>query len=78
MFTRVALACWRSPHCRCCRVFPQGAGPQQAESFERKITKTVSGKYLLYLRRTTSRTAEPHAAPVVLHGAGERGDDLEL
>ncbi len=50
---------------------------QEAGSFEKQITKTVSCGYLLYLPPGYS---EQERWPLVLflHGAGERGDDLEL
>jgi predicted peptidase len=52
---------------------------QQAHSFEVQITKTVRLNYLLYLPKGYG--TDPHKKwPLILflHGAGERGDDLEL
>jgi predicted peptidase len=53
------------------------AGKQVAGALEREIAKTVSCKYLLFLPKDYS---ERERWPLVLflHGAGERGDDLEL
>ena len=52
-------------------------GTQQAKSLETQITKTVRCNYLLYL---PEGDAAGRGWPLVLflHGAGERGDDLEL
>ena len=51
------------------------AGKQQACTFEKTIKVTLS--YLLYLPKDY---AEKDSRPLLLflHGAGERGDDLEL
>lgn len=52
---------------------------QQARTFEVQITKTVCLNYLLYLPKDYG--VDPQKKwPLIffLHGAGERGDDLEL
>lgn len=51
---------------------------QEPHAFQREIRKTVGAKYLLYLPESYGR--EPGKRwPLILflHGAGERGDDLE-
>jgi len=65
-------------------VAPIGATPkpelgQTPQSFEFKITRTVSGKYLLYLPETYGNDATQHWPLLLfLHGSGERGDNLDL
>jgi predicted peptidase len=51
---------------------------QQPETFEAKITKTVTGRYLLYLPKDY-KADRRHPWPLILflHGSGERGSDLE-
>jgi predicted peptidase len=51
--------------------------PQQAKSFKRKITKTVTAEYLLYLPRDYDGGSRKRWPLIVfLHGAGERGADI--
>ena len=51
---------------------------QQALTFSKEIRKTVSLDYLLYLPPTYAPAGEPRPLLLFLHGAGERGNDLEL
>ena len=56
------------------------SGQQSAQSFEAKITKTISGRYLFYLPKKYGDEAEKEKKwPLLLflHGAGERGDKIE-
>src|SRR5580765_4212753 len=52
---------------------------QTAQTFERKIAKTVGGRYWLYLPMEYGKN-KTQRWPLILflHGSGERGDDLEL
>ena len=52
-------------------------GKQIARLFERKITRTVGYQYLLYLPGEYS-ARKPVPLMLFLHGAGERGSDVEL
>jgi len=52
--------------------------PQQALTFSKTIQKTLSLEYLLYLPPTYDPVGEPWPLLLFLHGAGERGNDLEL
>jgi predicted peptidase len=55
------------------------AGVQQAETFHKTITKTVGCKYLLYLPEEYGKDKTKRWPLILfLHGAGERGDDLNL
>ncbi len=56
-----------------------GKGGQSEQMFQKEITKTVSLRYLLYLPKDYGQNKE-QKWPVILflHGAGERGDNLEL
>jgi predicted peptidase len=56
-----------------------GSGGQSEQMFQKEITKKVSLKYLLYLPKGYGDTQD-QAWPLLLflHGAGERGDDLNL
>jgi len=47
-----------------------------ASRFERKITKTVGARYLVYLPEEYGKTKRKWPLLVFLHGAGERGDDI--
>lgn len=60
------------------RAEAQASGSQQPQAFERRITKIVRGKYLLYLPKEYG-SSRRHRFPLILflHGSGERGDDLE-
>lgn len=54
------------------------AGKVTPESFERKVTLTVSGSYLVYLPPDYDPKAEKRwPLMLFLHGAGERGDDVQ-
>ena len=58
-----------------------GAGPsgrQEARTFEAEIRKQVRLGYLLYLPEGCGKGGEPWPLMLFLHGAGERGGDLEL
>jgi predicted peptidase len=65
------------------QIFAQDAMPsitnQQAKKFSRKISKTVSANYLLYLPKDYSPKGEQRwPLMLFLHGAGERGTNLSL
>lgn len=51
---------------------------QQARAFEKTIQKTVACRYLLFLPDGYGRKKQRWPLILFLHGAGERGDDLEL
>ncbi|MBI4325340.1 MAG: prolyl oligopeptidase family serine peptidase [Chloroflexi bacterium] len=52
---------------------------QKAQSFERKITLTVKAKYLLFLpAEYDGKAAKLWPLILFLHGAGERGTNLQL
>lgn len=59
-----------------CTGGPEQTG-QRATSFTREIRKTVSLEYLLYLPESYNDTDESWPLVLFLHGAGERGDDVE-
>jgi predicted peptidase len=50
---------------------------QHARSFERQVTTTVRGNFLLYLPEDLKREGNKWPLLLFLHGAGERGSDLE-
>ncbi|MFW6163774.1 MAG: prolyl oligopeptidase family serine peptidase [Planctomycetota bacterium] len=52
--------------------------PQHAQAFERAIQKTVGCPYLLFLPEGHAEAERPCPLTLFLHGAGERGSDLEL
>lgn len=53
------------------------ASKQQSLSFETQIVKTVKLNYLLYLPKDYGKVADKKYPLILfLHGAGERGDDL--
>jgi predicted peptidase len=51
-------------------------GSQQSQMFEKKITTTVSCNYLLFLPEDYGKKRQSWPLMVFLHGAGERGSDL--
>jgi predicted peptidase len=54
------------------------AGTQQASALEREIVKTVKLKYLIYLPDDYGKErGKQWPLMLFLHGAGERGEDLE-
>jgi len=55
------------------------AGEQNAQVFSKKVTKTVGCRYLLYLPADYEKDAKKKWPLIMfLHGAGERGDNLEV
>ncbi|MGH7598259.1 MAG: dienelactone hydrolase family protein [bacterium] len=52
-------------------------GQQSPQRIERKITKTISGQYLLYLPADYGKLNRKWPLLLFLHGSGERGSDLE-
>ncbi len=52
-------------------------GQQSPQRIERKITKTISGQYLLYLPADYGKLNRQWPLLLFLHGSGERGNDLE-
>ncbi len=55
-----------------------GSVRQSDKVFEKKITKKVGCKYLLYLPEGYGEGGKKWPLMMFLHGAGERGDNLEL
>ncbi|MFH1716809.1 MAG: prolyl oligopeptidase family serine peptidase [Planctomycetota bacterium] len=53
-------------------------GGQESQAFEKKITKTLSSQYLLFLPEGYGREQKKWPLMLFLHGAGERGSNLEL
>ena len=51
-------------------------GGQHSQVFEKQITKTLSCKYLLFLPEAYGEKEQDWPMILFLHGAGERGDDL--
>jgi predicted peptidase len=49
---------------------------QHDQTFEKEITKTLSCKYLLFLPEGYGKEQKRWPLMLFLHGAGERGDDL--
>ena len=51
--------------------------PQQVKSFNGKVTKILSARYLLYLPKDyDGKTRKRWPLILFLHGAGERGSDI--
>ncbi|MGD9489925.1 MAG: prolyl oligopeptidase family serine peptidase [Calditrichaceae bacterium] len=53
-------------------------GKQFSQTIKKEIRKTIQGDYLLYLPKDYSKTDKKWPMVLFLHGAGERGEDLEL
>jgi predicted peptidase len=56
---------------------PGPAAEMFAGSFETKVTKIMKAKYLIYLPKQYEGSERSWPLMLFLHGAGERGDDLE-
>ncbi|MBN1507452.1 MAG: prolyl oligopeptidase family serine peptidase [Sedimentisphaerales bacterium] len=55
------------------------SGRQSEQTFQKEVTRTVSLRYLLYLPTRYGENREQKWPLILfLHGAGERGNDLEL
>ena len=52
--------------------------PQEPQSFATRLVREVTLRYLLYLPPDYDPEGEPQPLVLFLHGAGERGDDLEM
>jgi predicted peptidase len=52
--------------------------PQEPIRFEQEIKKKVSGHFLLYLPKEYTKKREKYPLILFLHGAGERGSNLEM
>jgi predicted peptidase len=52
-------------------------GTQRSQAFEKTITKTLGCKYLMFLPEGYGKEQKRWPLILFLHGAGERGDDLE-
>jgi predicted peptidase len=52
-------------------------GSQHSQVFEKTVTKTLNCKYLLFLPEDYGKKQQRWPLIMFLHGAGERGDDLE-
>lgn len=65
--------------CASSAVRPSAGVSQQPETFRKTVTKTVVYRYLLYLPEEYGNDkAKRWPLVIFLHGAGERGDDLNL
>jgi len=51
---------------------------QTPQKFKQTLTKTISLKYLLYLPEDYLNSKSDYPLILFLHGAGERGDNLEM
>jgi predicted peptidase len=51
---------------------------QRPQAFKKTVKKTVAIKYLLYLPKDYGKTDHKWPMILFLHGAGERGDNLEV
>lgn len=56
----------------------KAAAGQTSKSFERRIAKTVGYRYLLFLPEGYGEPDVKWPMILFLHGAGERGDDIDL
>jgi len=52
-------------------------GVQRSEVFEKTVNRTLSSRYLLFLPAGYGEKEQKWPLMLFLHGAGERGDDLE-
>lgn len=55
---------------------PASSPGQHSQAFKKTITRTVSCQYLLFLPEGYGRKEQKWPLMMFLHGAGERGDDL--
>jgi predicted peptidase len=79
-FTRVVLAITLSAigtYCASAGRRSKAGARQSPHSFKAEIRRTVNAQYLLYLPTRYAESKQPWPLMLFLHGAGERGDDLE-
>ena len=58
------------------KMSPLPPGSQHSQTFEKTVTKTLSCNYLLFLPEDYSKKKQRWPLIMFLHGAGERGSDL--
>lgn len=56
---------------------PKTQTGQQSHSFQRNLSRTVSGKYLLFLPQDYGKEQKRYPLIMYLHGGSLRGDDVE-
>ena len=61
-----------------CAVFGRGMTKKTSSTFTSKITLKVSLQYNLYLPNNYYDTSDDYPLVLFLHGAGERGDSLDM
>jgi predicted peptidase len=66
------------PGCATMRSEPDLPPGHHARAFTRAVTKTVGGGYLLFLPEDYGATRRVWPTILFLHGAGERGSDLDI
>lgn len=71
----LATGCFGQEDGKMSKPLPSG---QHDQVFERTVTKTMSLKYLLYIPKDYGKSDEKWPLILFLHGAGERGDNLDL
>ena len=75
----VSVICLGLMGCAAINAKPAKVGTQSAEMLKRKVTKSMECKYLLYLPADYEKDAKKRWPLIMfLHGAGERGDNLNL
>lgn len=78
LFLHFAMALVIISSCATMQTQPASGPGQTGHRFQQKITRTVSLNYLLYLPNDYYSNRNDYPLILFLHGAGERGDDLEL
>ncbi len=66
------------PFSGCASTLDLPIGQQSPQTFEKKITKKIRVDYLLYLPQGYAERNDKWPLILFLHGAGERGRDLDL
>lgn len=78
--SKTVLSCLIISILLCCNVGAvdmETKSPQQKEHFKKDIVMSVDINYLLYLPKDYNSAGNPFPLIVFLHGAGERGDNLD-
>ncbi len=78
IFTSAILLSFLVLGCSTGNITMKETSRQIVERIENSSTKAMNNKYLLYLPKDYEKDGKPSPLILFLHGAGERGDSIEL
>ncbi len=78
IFTSVVILSFFIISCSSGNLIMKKPSVQSVEKIEKSSPKTLNDNYLLYLPKAYDKSKNPFPLILFLHGAGERGDSIEL